>query len=174
MNKLRAFCKSIALVEGVGYRLKRTQHGTSLDIESSRGGGASVRQFLLVSIQNDFYTCYEWDGTAAGTEEIYIARPFNHRVSNFHLRTIEYNSDGDSYSATYSYSSATKRTVTIGGVAETQVLIPHFKTGFDIIYATESEQSITAGPLNATVTDPNDAPISLLDLNLDGRSWAKI
>jgi hypothetical protein len=95
-------------------------------------------------------------------------------VSNFSGQTIAYSSDGDSFSATYAYTSSTKRKKTIAGVAETQVLIPLFKTDFTIIYASEVDFQLTAGPEFTPLTDPNDEPITLLDLNVDGRAWAKV
>lgn len=174
LNKLLWFCKSNQLVEGVGYRISRTTRGTSLEITDRGGRALRLRQFRLSSIQNDFYTCFEWDGSTAGTTEIYVARPFEHRLSNFNGQSIAYISDGDSFSATYSYSSPTKRTKTIGSTVETQVLIPLFKTDFHLIYAIESGAGLTAGPLNTPITDPNGDAITLLDLNLDGRAWTKL
>lgn len=175
LNKLLRFCKESQIVDGIGYRLIRTTHGTSLEIAGNRGGvGSSIRQLRLVSTQNDFYSCVEWDGTTAGTEEIYVARVQEHRVSEFNGRTVAYSQDGDSFSATYAYTSATKRTKTISGTAETQRIVPYLKDGFTIIYAIEIGFPITAGASNTPITDPNGDPITLLDLNVDGRAWAKV
>ena len=167
-------CRAAEIVSVSGGLLKEgSSAGKTLDIPSVRGGGGVVRQFRLVSIQNDFYSCVRWDGTTAGEEEVYIARPFEHRYSNFHGQVIAYSSDGDVFNASFSYTSATKRTKTINGTAEEQVLTPLFKSDFTIIYAMECSETITVGPSNTPLTDPNDAPITLLDLNLDGRAWTK-
>lgn len=173
MNRLIDYVRSITIYSGRGLRLTRGVNGTTLSAEfPSRESG--VQQFRLESIQNDFYTCRKWNGTEVVGNEVYIARPFTHRVSNFNGQTIAYNSDGDAFSASYTYASATKRTKTIAGAAETQVLIPLFKTGFDLIYAVKCDQPLTAGPANTPITDPNDSPITLLDLNLEGRAWSKV
>jgi hypothetical protein len=173
LNKLLAFCRESRVVAGAGYLVSHTTRGTVLEITGGKGGGSRVQQFRLVSIQNDFYTCVSWDGTTAGTQEIYIARPFEHRVSNFNGRTIDYSSDGDSFSASYSYESATKRTKTIGSTVETQVLYPLFKTGFTEIYAMEVGFPITVGASHTPLTDPNDDPITLLEWQSE-RAWTKI
>ncbi len=174
LNKLLHFCISSRLVEGVGYRVSRTTRGTYLDIAPSKGSGSSLQQFRIDSIQNDFYTCHAWDGTQETGDEVYIARPFEQRVSNFHNQTIAYNSDGDSFSASYSYSSPTKRTKTISGTAETQVLIPLFKTGFTIIGAQEVDFALTAGPTHQPITDPNNELVTLLESSSNGRAWTKV
>jgi len=174
LNKVIDVLRSLVPKGGRGIRITSGVNGSTYSVEAERAKAFQVQQYILVSIQNDFYTCYEWDGTTAGTTEIYIARPFEHRVSNFNGRTIDYSSDGDVFSATYSYTSATKRTKTISGTAETQVLIPLFKAAFHIIYAIETDSTFTVGPSNTPLTDPNDEPITLLDLNLDGRAWCKV
>jgi hypothetical protein len=174
LNKLLWFGMANRLVEGVGYRLSRTWRGTSLEIATGGGSGSSLKAYQIVSIENDFYSCLAWTGSATTGDEVYIARPFEHMVSNWNGRSIAYDSDGDAFTATYSYTSTTKRTKTVGAVAETQVLVPYFKTGLHIIYAMKVSGLITAGAAFTPVTDPNDAPITLIDLNLDGRAWAKL
>jgi hypothetical protein len=174
LNFIIDYLRSITIGKCRGVRAVQGVNGTTLSIDQAATKPKQIRQFRVNSIENDFYTCHEWDGTTAGAEEVYIARPFEHRVSNFSGQTIAYSSDGDSFSATYAYTSSTKRTKTIAGVAETQVLIPLFKTDFTIIYASEVDFQLTAGPEFTPLTDPNDEPITLLDLNVDGRAWAKV
>jgi hypothetical protein len=174
INQMIDYCRAITTTGGRGVRVASTMNGTLISVDTERSRSTPIRQFLVNSIQNDFYTCFEWDGSSPGNEQVYVARPFEHRVSNFNGRTIAYNSDGDAFSATYAYSSATRRTKTIAGVAETQVLVPLFKTGFSVIYAIEVSDPLTSGASFQTITDPNGAPITLLDLNVDGRAWAEV
>lgn len=174
-NKLLRACISHSLVESADLALSEGTHGTTARVRINPGGGGStVNQYRPKSIENDFYTCRLWNGTTEGTEDVFIARPFEHRVSDWDGRSLAYNSDGDSFTAVYAYSSATKRTKTIAGTAETQVLVPYFKTDFDLIYAIRVNQSITVGAGFSVLTDPNGDPIRLLDLNVAGRAWAKL
>lgn len=165
LNKLLAFARSCQIVEGIGYRINRSHRGTSLEILPGKGGGSTIKQYRLKSIEGDFLTCRTWDGTTEGTEDIYIARDPELRRTPFEGQSIAYNSDGDSFTATYAYSSNTKRTKTVSGVAEVQVIVPYYKTDFTVILA--------AASANKTgVTDPDDADIYLVELTQ--RAWAKL
>jgi len=42
-----------------------------------------------------------------------------------------------------------------------------------LIYAVNVNSPLTAGASNAPITDPNGGQIALLDLNVEGRAWAK-
>lgn len=174
LNKLLRACKAHAIVDSYNVRTRESTHGTTLEIQAGGGSGASIRQFRVKSIQNDFYTCREWNGTTEGTDDVSVARPFEHRVSNFNGQSVAYSSDGDVFTATYAYTSATKRTKTVSGTAETQVLVPYFKDGFHLIYAVNVSAPLTAGPANTPITGPSGDAITLLDLNVDGRAWAKL
>jgi len=174
LNKLLRACKSRSVVSSADILVSESTHGTTLSLRSKGGSGSAIRQFRIKTIQNDFYTCRAWSGTSEGDDDIYIARPFEHRVSNFNGQSIVYSSDGDAFTATYAYTSATKRQKTISGTAETQVLIPYFKGDFHLIYAVAVSDALTVGASNTTLTDPNNNPITLLDLNVDGRAWAKL
>jgi hypothetical protein len=171
LNKLLWFAKANQIVEGVGYRVSRGHRGTSLEITTGGGSGSALKAYQIVSIENDFYSCLAWTGTATTGEDVYIARPFEHMVSNWNSRSIDYDSDGDAFTATYSYTSTTKRTKTISGTAETQVLTPYFKASGQLIYAMKFSGVITVGAAFTPLTDPNDNPITLMDMNLDGRAW---
>lgn len=163
-KKLLAWSISTRLLPGIGYRLIQSHRGVSLEIQAGKGGGSTVKQYRLKSIEGDFLTCRTWDGTTEGAEDIYIARDPELRRSPFEGQSIAYNSDGDSFTASYTYSSNTKRTKTVSGTAEVQVIVPYYKTDFTIILAAESA--------NGTgVTDPDDAPIRLVELTQ--RAWAK-
>lgn len=180
LNKLLRACISHAPTNSPDIRIRQSTVGTSLELTQNGGGGTSVKQYRLKAVLDNYYRCREWSGTTEGSTDIYIARPFTHRRSNFDPTLggpgggIAYSSDGDSFTATFSYSSATKRTKTIGGVGETQVIIPYFKVDFDIILAANVEGNITVGISNSVLTDPSGNAITLADLNCDGRAWAKL
>lgn len=132
-------------------------------------GGGGGNFYRVKSIEGDFLTCVKWGGkmhsTAEdGTEEIYIARDPELRRSTYEGKTIAWNSDGDAFNATYSYESNTKRIKTVNGVAEPQVIIPYYKTGFTVIKAQ------TTGPTG--VTDPNENQITITEDTQ--RAWAKL
>lgn len=174
-NRVLDYMREISIQTGRNISHTRTLNGTLLVAEPvASSADGEVRQYLLKSIENDFYTCRTWNGTTEGTSDIFIARPFGHRYTNFHGRSIAFSSDGDSFTADYSYTSATKRTKTVAGVAEIQVLVPYFKDDFDVIYAVRVKEAITVGAAFTPLTDPNDVPIRLLDLNVEGRAWAKL
>lgn len=177
LNETNEYLRQTRSIGGRNIAQRRTLNGTLTVAEATAGdAGSEIIQLRLKTIQNDFYTCRSWDGQTEGTTDIFVARPFGHRVTNFNGQSIAWSSDGDSFTASYSYSSTTKRTKTISGVAETQVLVPYFKADFDLIYAVEVKQLITirSGAGYATLTDPNNVPIRLLDLNVEGRAWAKL
>jgi hypothetical protein len=174
LNKFLRAAKASAVVDSPEIRVSESTHGTTLSLRNKGGSGSAIRQFRIKTIQNDFYTCRAWNGTTEGDDDVYIARPFEHRVSTFNNRSIDYSSDGDVFTATYTYASATKRTKTVSGTAETQVLVPYFKADFHLIYAVAVSDALTVGASNTALTDPNDNPITLLDLNVDGRAWAKL
>lgn len=177
LNKVIDFTREIAVTSVRNIQKTRTLNGTLLVSEAiAQDTGAKIQQLLLKSIENDFYTCRSWDGETEGDTDIFVARPFGHRYTNFHGQSIAWSSDGDSFTATYDYISATKRTKTINGTAETQVLIPYFKSDFDLIYAITVKEPITirSGTGYTRLLDPNDRPIKLLDLNVEGRAWAKL
>lgn len=174
-NRLVDYCREIAIVGGRNIHRTRTINGTLLVPEAVQSSaGTTVDQYRIKSVENDFYTCRSWNGSEEGTSEVYVARPFEHRVTQFNGRTIAFSSDGDAFSATYAYTSTTKRTKTVGTDAETQVLVPYIKNDFHLIYVVRVSQPLTAGEANTPITDPNGSAIKLLDLNVDGRAWAKL
>lgn len=166
LNKLLAFVKSTRLVEGVGYELNQTTRGVSLVIRPGKGGGGS-QLFRVKEIGADWLRCRTCDGTDTtendGETDIYVARDPELRRTRFDGKTIAYSSDGDSFSAVFAYTSATRRTKTISGTAETQVIIPYYKTDLTII---------TAVRASTGVTNPEGGEIGWQELTQ--RAWAKM
>lgn len=170
LNKLLAFVRSCQVVEGIGYRINRSHRGTSLEILPGKGGGSTDKHYRVKSIEGDFLTCRTFGGdmhdtTLDGTEDIYIARDPELRRSTYEGKTLAFSSDGDSFSASYTYTSNTKRTKTVGGVAEVQVITPYYKTDFTVINAAASANK-------SGVTDPEGNDIYLVETTQ--RAWSKL
>jgi hypothetical protein len=171
LNRVIDYMREISPTGGRNISERRTLNGTLTTTEPAISRGVELKAYQIVSIENDFYSCLAWTGSATTGDEVYIARPFEHMVSNWNGRSIAYDSDGDAFTATYSYTSATKRTKTIAGTAETQVLTPYFMASDQLIYAMKFSGVITVGAAFTPLTDPNDNPITLVDMNRDGRAW---
>ncbi len=166
INQLIDYMREISVVNGRDVRVSRTMNGTLLlGSATVQGSGSTLKHYRVKSIEGDFMTCREYDGTTEGATDIYIARDPELRRSRFEGQSIAYNSDGDSFTATYTYSSNTKRVKTVSGVAETQVIVPYYKTDFTVILAAESENK-------SGVTDPDENDIYLVEVTQ--RAWAKL
>jgi hypothetical protein len=125
------------------------------------GGGSSATQYRYKSMEGDYYVCRAWNGTTEGSVDVYIAKPHILRKTGF---------NGTTYNGiTYVYSSNhVARTATVAAtpaLTETQMVIPPYVAD-DIIYATQP---------NATgVRTTANSPVTLLDLNVDARYWARV
>jgi hypothetical protein len=120
--------------------------------------GSTVQQFRFKSINSDYLTCRTYDAiTGEGGIDIYIAKPF--KLRNPASEVI----DG----VTVSYSSYSGQTrLASDGVNpdETQVINPRYLVD-DLIYA------VTVDHTGVTVSS---VELVLIDINTDGRAWAKI
>jgi len=125
-------------------------------------GAVIIALFKVVSVQADYLVCNPYDGIEAGTDAAYVALPYLLRRSPF---------DGTMRAGiTYTYTSNIQRTASDGSDTETQVIVPSYEVG-DLIFAV---QGVTRG----TAAESTDAanitkPLDWLDLNTDGRAWAK-
>ena len=146
--------------------ISETTQGTQFRLKSKAGGGGTfLRRLRLKEVGNDYLRCRSLDGTTEGTTDLYVARSFELRRTPFDAQTIAYSADGDVFSATFAYTSATKRTKTISGVAEVQVIVPYYKVDFSEIMAIKSNEA-------TGLLDPAGAPIVLMELTQ--RAWAKL
>jgi hypothetical protein len=159
-NKIIDYIREISPVAGRGVIVSRTANGTLLHADAAAEAGSKVQQFKLKEVFGDYIRCHSWDGTTEGQPDVFIAKPFRLRRDPFDQQTIVF----DDYTASFSYTNNTKRTSTIDGVAEEQVVVPHYKPDLDIIYAIDCD--------GLAITTNDDEPISMIDLNLDGRAWA--
>jgi len=168
INQLIDYVRETSVVNGRDVRLTRTMNGTLLKGEASeKAECGKARQLRVKEIGADWLRCRTCNGsyetTEDGTVDIYVARDPELRRTFFDGKTIEFSSDGDSFSASYTYTSATKRTKTISGTAETQVIVPYYKIDLTIILAKKADTG---------VDDPNGTPIGLVEITQ--RAWAKL
>lgn len=174
-NRLLDYVREISPSGGRNIRQTRTLNGTLSVAEPPAGGdpGATLRQVRIKEHGNDWMRCRSWNGTIEGTTDIYVARDPELRRTRFDGKTIAYSSDGDVFSATFAYTSPTKRTKTIGGVAEEQVIDPYYVIDSVI---TEASNSTIINCIRSSdptgVNDPDGKPITLVEVTQ--RAWAKL
>lgn len=117
---------------------------------------AGVSQYRIKSVQGDYCTCRTWNGTTEGGSDVYIAKPYK-------LRTSITGATIDGVSVSYSYASSVERTATISGSGENQVVVPRYLAN-DLIFAASSDH---------TSVSVSGTELTLIDINADGRAWAK-
>lgn len=161
--------RKLKVCESSTIKVEQTTRGqvlTAIDRRGHGGGIASfVRQFRLKSVANDHLVCRTFDGTTEGDSDILIAKPFDLRRTGWHGVTVTYALEsvlGTSASVTYDYQTAVYRIATSGSVVEHQGIRPFYVADRSIIFATQPDNG--AGV----------AGIEWIDLNADGRAWAKI
>ena len=118
----------------------------------------AIKMFKVVTVYGDYVSCKTWDGTTLGTTKINIAKPYLLRRTPFHGLSR----DGISYN----YTSNIARTATQGATSESQVIVPSYVAN-DIIYAAQGVN----GGVDVTVSGTK---LLWLDINVDGRAWAKV
>lgn|SRR5205809_858770 len=176
LEEIRDFNLANVPVQSFNTRTTRTSRGTA--ITTNRTSPATepekIKQYLLIAVHEDHLNCYEMLRDGYGTELVYIAKPHGLRKSPWDNHTV----DGEVYEV--DDDDSTKRTASTGGATEAQRVVPYYVEGFSVIYAAEIGDS-----LNLQVeTDPGDPDaippieateeeITLVDLNVDGRAWAR-
>lgn len=171
INELREFAISAKVRRGRGLLVRETSGGTNLSVEvpeAAAGGAGESQRMLVTAVFNDYLVCNGPDGA------VNVAKPWRLRRNPFHGNTVAFvDEQGRAYSVAYTYDGASvaaspsvRRTVSIIAAAtatftETQVVIPRIKTGFDYV------DVMTSG--NGTGV----AGVDLIDLNTDGRAWAR-
>jgi len=127
------------------------------EAEQATGTLNRPQQFRVQSVGNDHITCHTWDGTTEGTVDVKVAKPYLLRRTPF---------DGETRDGiTYTYSSAVEREADDGADTEDQVIVDSYIED-DIIYAIRR----ISGGTDVTVSTVD---LQWLDLNIDGRYWAK-
>lgn len=126
-------------------------------------------RMVVKSVSDDHLICRLWDGFTEGTVDIKVAKPYILRKTPFHSKTLTVNGN----TLTYSYTSGTQRTVTKGSNSETQVIIPGYvATGSGYqgnqIYVIRCDSGVILNPGQQA-----EERLTLMDVNADGRMWAK-
>jgi len=160
INNLIDFARESAPVGGPGVNVRRTSNGSIIKATAVQEAGVSIKQYMLKEVHGDYLMCHSWDGENEGETDIFVAKPFRLRREPFDQQTITF----DDYAATFSYTDGTRRTATIDGIDEEQIIVPHYVPDLDIIYA------VNCDDLNIETID--EEQVSLLDINADGRAWA--
>lgn len=156
------------LAVGLGYRLKRTANGTSLDIQVPAAVAAeaspSVR-FQIVTIAGDYLTCRRQsaDGTVDANGAITsIAKPTFLRVTGVHGVTR----DGWSYSVVAPANVRTLTNVSAAGISVGLTVVEELRPSYtigDTIYASE--------PTGETGVLVDGNRLTWIDSNVDGRQY---
>ena len=122
-------------------------------------GTGVVAQFRVVNVTDypDSIVGHAWDGTDEAATDIDIAKPWELRRDVFDGRTFS--------GIAYAFSSMTRRSATKGTIQETQVIIPAYRVG-GLIYAAKGLR----GGVDVRLAGK---ALEWLDLNADGRAWAR-
>ena len=122
--------------------------------------GPQIQQMKVVAEFNDHLTCHTWDGTSEGTDAIHVAKPPTLRLTPYDGQTVN--------GITYNYTGYNTRTAeNEDEETEDQQITPDYAAG-DVIFAVKN----IAGGTGAT--DDEYVDCEWLDLNVDGRAWAKV
>jgi hypothetical protein len=125
------------------------------------GKASGVTQYIIVAEFGDYFSAHTFDGSNTGSALVKIAKSMK-------LRNSITNETINGIAWTYTYQSFHQRTAsaTISGtpVTEKQVVVPWFLTN-DLLQVATTTGIVTL-PSGAGVT-------SLIDLNVDGRAWAR-
>jgi len=111
-----------------------------------------------VSATEDWLRCRTWDGSAEGTHDVYVARPYTMRRTPYDGQTI----DGKTYSFLLQSGVLTRHIIFSDSSFERQKITPPYLVN-DIIYATTTPTEVTV----------SGTPVGLLDINCDSRAWAE-
>ena len=136
--------------------LANTNVGNPNPLRPDSSGRHAVYRLLYQSMAGDYVVCFAPGETTA----IYVAKPYMLRRVPFDGLTR----DG----ITYTYSTNILREADDGAATENQVVVPNYVTG-DELYAVRYPRFGTG------VVTEGGSPVAVfyLDMNLDGRAWAK-
>lgn len=120
--------------------------------------GVGIHPFQVQSVADDWLVCKKMTSAGAGTTTLKVAKPPLLQRTPYDDETI----DG----VTYTYTDGDSRNADDGTFEEDQEIIISYTEAVDgLIFA--------AGPMNTLIVDDSDKPIVWMDLNVDGRHWAR-
>ena len=144
-----------------GRSIRRPKRVAGRGLVTAAATAPEVKQFRVVSVQADYLICNEWNGNAAGTVAFNVAKPYllRNSVTAWNGLTFTFDAGVTERVATRTSDSET----------ETQVVVAAYAVD-DVIYAVRRVK----GGVGVTVTiDGEDEVLDWLDMNVDGRQWAK-
>ena len=152
----------LKICESQTVKVEQTSRGQMLTAVIGSGvGGSSVKQFKLVSVQDDYLTCHDWDGTTEGAEDILIAKVFENRKTGWHGLTVTYTLEtplgGGTRAITYTQITPTYRTAVYGGITEHQAIRPFYVPGKSIIFASQSRNGTGVSAANKWIEQTSRA-----------------
>jgi len=125
-------------------------------------GPGAIQHFEIKEVKGDYVLCYAVTSAGTGTTEIPVAKPYLLRQALTSRNGITY-----TYQTAFEGSTAiVERVATKSPDTETQRVVPQYVAG-DRIFASKLINGGTG------VKDVGNKPARFIDLNLDGRAWAK-
>lgn len=115
---------------------------------------ARVTQYRIKTVSGDYVTASTWINSVEGPTRT-ILKPWQLRRTPFDGATVG--------TVTYSYTSDVSRFATDGTDDENQVVVPVYRVD-DVFYAS---------PVRGTGVSVSGNEVLWLDINVDGRAWAK-
>ena len=139
--------------------LNRRSSGVEPPKQMKPEAGIVVRQFRILpgGVGDDHLVCEAFDGTSASGSAVLIAKSYMLRKTPFHNLSRA--------GVSYVYTDPVTRTATLNQDVETQVIVPDYRA-FDVIFACRN----MLGGSGVTVSD---SKVLWVDMNFDGRAWAK-
>ena len=169
LNKLLRFCRSLSIQDSPDIRVVRSTNGVTLEVARRTSSSSSTSMYRVTSVQDDYILAKKFDGTSVSGSDVKIAKPYDLRKTGWHGVTVSYpvepypGAPSSPLSITYSYISSVYRTATGATTGtEHQVIIPRYVANKSVIFA--------SAPDNGTGV----SEATLIDLNADGRAWAKV
>lgn len=127
----------------------------------------NCQMFRVFEVQKDYIVCYVADSNGTSEEITHIAMPYILQQTHYEDRTTNRRDITYVYDAPIAGENTVRRTATNADAEEEiQVIVPSYEVD-DIIVGFVGLRGGT------NVNDVEDEPIMWMDLNIDGRMWAK-
>lgn len=168
LNDLRDYVASLGPMSSHNVRVYHTARGTSwVANESETVPDTSPQAYKLVKVWDDYLECTLIDDDG---QTYYLAKPHGLRKTPWAGQVV----DGITYTFPDAADSTKRTAAKAGSANESQRIVPYYVAGFSILFAVmaDIEQDIEAqtDPLDPTATEL----VTLMELNLDARAWAKV
>ena len=174
LNALRGACGANEITSVVGGRFTRGAWGTVITVEPPKGS-VSFDFYQVTAHRSNYLVCRSWDTATktAGTEDIYIAKPtcLRWEVTAETIDSVAYTYD------TFSEANQT-RVAHQDTATNDEVIVPRYLTEGDnptLVLAVRVNGGTGVNTVGENLEDlTEEIPIDLIDLNIEGRAWAKV